>query len=405
MSGAQRLDTVIISDFDTLAKLNAIITDATLDDASSPRTPTAHTHLEVDITDLQVYLLATDIDTLAELNLILTDATLDDASSPRTPTAHTHLEADITDLQAYLLAASINTLAKLNAIVGDATLIDTGDSRLSDARTPTAHTHLEADITDLQAYLLPTDIGVSVQAFDAGLVSIAGLTTAADKMIFTTAADVYATTDLTGYARTLLDDVDAAAARATLILATMSQAEAEAGTATITRAITAQRLAQAIAALESGGTALDNNFVFAYDTTTQAIGVASTYQGLDFSNNGEINGWTHVVDTSIFGCTQTGKYLVTVDINNEKSTGGSEDFGMRALFDSVEVPGSMGGRGQTANNVTKNLNRTFLVDATTGQDLEIQVASTSTDVSVVPAPDPGGATTDVSASITITRIT
>lgn len=54
------------------------------------------------------------------------------------------------------------------------------------------------------------------QPLDAGLTSISGLTTAANQMIYTTAADVYATTALTPFARTILDDADAATARATL---------------------------------------------------------------------------------------------------------------------------------------------------------------------------------------------
>lgn len=59
-------------------------------------------------------------------------------------------------------------------------------------------------------------IGTDVQAYDAGLQSISGLTTASDKMIYTTASDTYAVTTLTSFARTLLDDADAAAFISTL---------------------------------------------------------------------------------------------------------------------------------------------------------------------------------------------
>jgi hypothetical protein len=65
-------------------------------------------------------------------------------------------------------------------------------------------------------------IGSDVQAYDAGLQSIAGLTTSADQLIYATAADTYATSSLTSFGRSLLDDADAAAGRSTLGLGTIS---------------------------------------------------------------------------------------------------------------------------------------------------------------------------------------
>ena len=52
-------------------------------------------------------------------------------------------------------------------------------------------------------YLAPAAIGATVQAYDAGLLSIAGLTTAADTGIYTTASDVYGTYSLTAGGRAL----------------------------------------------------------------------------------------------------------------------------------------------------------------------------------------------------------
>ena len=67
-----------------------------------------------------------------------------------------------------------------------------------------------------------SQIGVDVQAFDAALQSIAGLTTLADRMIYATASDVYAVTVLTSFARSILDDATASDARTTLGLGALA---------------------------------------------------------------------------------------------------------------------------------------------------------------------------------------
>lgn len=72
-------------------------------------------------------------------------------------------------------------------------------------------------------------VGTDVQAYDAGLASIAGLTTAADRMIYTSGSDTYAVATLTSFARTILDDANAGAVRTTI--------SALAATDTITDAI------------------------------------------------------------------------------------------------------------------------------------------------------------------------
>ena len=78
----------------------------------------------------------------------------------------------------------------------------------------------ESSVTQHQAALSITESQISdlgtYQTQDAGLTSIAGLTTAADKMLYTTASDTYAVTDLTSFARSILDDADAASVRTTI---------------------------------------------------------------------------------------------------------------------------------------------------------------------------------------------
>lgn len=127
-----------------------------------------------------------------------------------------------TNVQAY--DAGLQSISGLTTSANQMIYTTALDVYATTALTPFARTILDdADAAAVRT-TIGAVIGTNVQAYDAGLQSIAGLTTANNQMIYTTALDVYATTALTAFARTILDDADAATARTTLGLGPLAAA-------------------------------------------------------------------------------------------------------------------------------------------------------------------------------------
>ena len=111
------------------------------------------------------------------------------------------------------------TLTALAAVVtaSDKLIYATGADTFSTA-TLTAFARTLLD--DIDAVTMRATLGA--QASDATLTALAAVVTAADKLIYATGADTFSTATLTAFARTLLDDVDAATARVTLGLGSVA---------------------------------------------------------------------------------------------------------------------------------------------------------------------------------------
>ena len=199
-------------------------------------------------------------------------------------------------------------------------------------------------------------IGTNVQAYDAGLLSIAGLTTLADRMIYTTASDTYAVATLTAAGRALIDDADISAQRTTLGLVIGTDVQAyDAGLLSIAGLTTlADRMiyttasdTYAVATLTTAGRAILDDADASAQRTTLGVAIGSDVQAYD----------ADTAKTDVAQTFSAAQRTSTTAEDNAISFNGNNNFTLTATAANITVTNQTIGQGgtiviTTASNIT-----------------------------------------------------
>ncbi len=208
-------------------------------------------------------------------------------------TARTSLGVAIgSDVQAYdAVLASISSLGT----AADKIIYTTAEDTFAESSiTAFARSILDdADEATFKA-TVNLEIGTDVQAYDATLQSLSSLGTAANKIAYTTDVDTWAEASITEYGRSLIDDADAAAARTTLGLVIGTDVQAQDAELAALAGLTSA--ANKIPYFTGSGTADLLDFKDEDDMTSNSATALSSQQSIKAYVDGYVAGYYELME-------------------------------------------------------------------------------------------------------------
>ncbi len=133
----------------------------------------------------------------------------------------------------------------------------------------------------------------------------------------------------------------------------------------------------------TGSAPSGTQYFFVYDTTTQTVAVANTFQDVTFTTNATVDGWTHTPGTATFTATVAGTFMGNMTARVAKNGGANTKLTLRAVKNGTEIPGSQS-YGTAASSSGDTISGNYIFTVVAGDTIKIQMTGGTTGAQILP---------------------
>jgi hypothetical protein len=161
--------------------------------------------------------------------------------------------------------------------------------------------------------------------------------------------------------------------------------------------------------VQGNGSGLTNlpttqTYLYSYDTNTQAVVTAGTFQDITFANDAQISGWSHAAGSAGFTNGPAGLYLIEYITETAIANNGTTTVSVHAVLNGTEIAGSQSVSGPANSGLAIPLSKSFIARIPTANTNVLKLQFTGSSSSTRLLANTGVGTTRPSVSLTIIRI-